>query len=101
MWSGSEQRRPSRLIDRRPGALVDEDVDGRSLLDETALREHAACSSRPWRRGRRQPSAHAAERDSDRHDLVVGNGKGRTRHVTVGSGTIAAADAELHAAPAR
>ena len=33
--------------------------------------------------------AHAAERDGDGHALVVRNGKGRTRHVTVGSGTIA------------
>jgi len=54
-------------MDRRLGALVDEDVDGRSLLDETALREHAECSSRPWRQGRRLPEAHAAERDGDRH----------------------------------
>lgn len=33
--------------------------------------------------------AHAAERDGDGHALVVRNGKGRTRRVTIGSGTIA------------
>src|SRR5215470_16241695 len=33
--------------------------------------------------------AHAADRDGDGHALVVRNGKGRTRRVTVGSGTIA------------
>src|SRR5262249_27226104 len=33
--------------------------------------------------------AHVAERDAADHALVVRNGKGRTRHVTVGSGTIA------------
>jgi len=56
----------SRLIDRRPGArggkeqasmlkvvgreaMVDDEVDGRSLLDEIAREAHAACCSRPWR----------------------------------------------------
>lgn len=29
--------------------------------------------------------AHAAERDAHGHALVVRNGKGRTRHVTVGA----------------
>src|SRR5262249_58687058 len=33
--------------------------------------------------------AHAAERDGDDHALVVRNRKGRTRRVTIGSGTIA------------
>src|SRR5262249_4401140 len=33
--------------------------------------------------------AHTAERDADGHALVVRNGKGRTRSVTIGSGTIA------------
>jgi len=71
-------------------ARVDEEVDGRSLLDGIA------------REGARRMllaaletevaaylEAHAAERDGDGHALVVRNGKGRTRHVTVGSGTIA------------
>src|SRR5262245_52251255 len=69
---------------------VDDGTDGRSLLDEIA------------REGARRMllaaletevaaylEAHAAERDGDGHALVVRNGKGRTRHVTVGSGTIA------------
>jgi putative transposase len=66
------------------------DVDGRSVLDELA------------REGARRMllaaletevaaylEAHAAERDDAGHALVVRNGKGRMRHVTVGSGTIA------------
>ena len=70
--------------------MVDDEVDGRSLLDEIA------------REGARRMllaaletevaaylEAHAAERDGDGHALVVRNGKGRTRNVTVGSGTIA------------
>jgi hypothetical protein len=71
-------------------AVVDDEADGRSLLDEIA------------REGARRMllaaletevaaylEAHAAERDGDGHALVVRNGKGRTRNVTVGSGTIA------------
>jgi len=71
-------------------AGVDEGVDRRSLLDGIA------------REGARRMllaaletevaaylEANAAERDGDGHALVVRNGKGRTRHVTVGSGTIA------------
>jgi putative transposase len=71
-------------------AVVDEEVDGGSLLDEIA------------REGARRMllaaletevtaylGAHAADRDGTGHALVVRNGKGRTRHVTVGSGTIA------------
>jgi transposase-like protein len=70
-------------------AVVDEDVDGSSLLDEIA------------REGARRMllaaleaevaaylEAHAVARDGDGHALVVRNGKGRTRHVTIGSGTI-------------
>jgi transposase-like protein len=96
----------SRLIDRRPGArggkegasvlkvvgrdVVSEAVEGRSLLDEIA------------REGARRMlfaaleaevaaylEAHGAERDGNGHALVVRNGKGRTRRVTIGSGTIA------------
>jgi hypothetical protein len=33
--------------------------------------------------------AHATDRDAAGHTLVVRNGKGRTRNVTIGSGTIA------------
>jgi hypothetical protein len=71
-------------------AGVDEEVDGRSLLDEIA------------REGARRMllatletdvaaylEAHAAGRDGDGHALVVRNGKGHTRNVTIGSGTIA------------
>jgi putative transposase len=67
-----------------------DEVDRRSLLDEIA------------REGARRMllaaletevaaylEAHAAERDANGHALVVRNGKGRTRQVTVGSGTIA------------
>src|SRR5262249_27663614 len=72
------------------GEAVEDEVDGRSLLDEIA------------REGARRMllaaletevtaylGAHAADRDATGHALVVRNGKGRTRHVTVGSGTIA------------
>ena len=71
-------------------AVVDEEVDGASLLDEIA------------REGARRMllaaleteiaaylEANAAERDGNGHALVVRNGRGRTRHVTIGSGTIA------------
>ena len=71
-------------------AVVDEEVDGRSPLDGIA------------RQGARRMllasletevaaylEAHAAERDAAGHSLVVRNGKGRTRSVTIGSGTIA------------
>jgi transposase-like protein len=64
-------------------------VDGRSLLDEIA------------REGARRMlvaaleaevaaylDAHREERDEDGHALVVRNGKGRTRKVTIGAGTI-------------
>jgi|SRR5437879_1243314 len=64
--------------------------DGRSVLDEIA------------REGARRMllaaletevaaylEAHAAERDAAGHALVVRNGKGRIRSVTIGSGTIA------------
>ncbi len=76
------------VVGREP--VVDDEVDGRSLLDEIA------------REGARRMlfaaletevaaylEAHAAERDGDGHALVVRNGKGRTRRVTIGSGTIA------------
>jgi len=66
-----------------------DEVDGRSLLDEIA------------REGARRMllaaletevaaylEAHREERDQDGHALVVRNGKGRTRKVTVGAGTI-------------
>ena len=68
----------------------DDEVDGRSLLDGIA------------REGARRMllaaletavaaylEAHASERDATGHALVVRNGKGRTRKVTVGTGTIA------------
>jgi transposase-like protein len=68
----------------------DEEVDGCSLLDGIA------------REGARRMllaaletevavylEAHATDRDSAGHALVVRNGKGRTRNVTIGSGTIA------------
>ena len=66
-----------------------DEVDGRSLLDEIA------------REGARRMlvaaletevaaylEAHRDERDDEGHALVVRNGKGRTRKVTVGAGTI-------------
>ena len=71
-------------------ARVDEEVDGRSLLDgiarEGARRMLLAAMETEVAA---YLEAHAAERDGDGHALVVRNGKGRTRHVTVGSGTIA------------
>src|SRR4029453_9308752 len=77
----------SRLIDRRPLAhggkeafmlkvvgneSAQDEVDGRSLLDE----------------GARVLEAHWDSRDDEGHDLVVRNGKGRTRKITLGAGTI-------------
>jgi transposase-like protein len=68
---------------------AEDEADGRSLLDEIA------------REGARRMlaavletevaaylEAHREERDADGHALVVRNGKGRTRKVTVGAGTI-------------
>jgi putative transposase len=67
-----------------------EEIDGRSLLDEIA------------REGARRMlaaalevevaaylDAHHDERDAEGHALVVRNGKGRTRRITLGAGTIA------------
>ena len=69
---------------------VEDEVDGRSLLDEIA------------REGARRMlvaaletevaaylEAHGDERDDEGHALVVRNGKGRTRKITLGAGTIA------------
>jgi len=64
-------------------------VDGRSLLDEIA-REGA------WRmlvaaletEVATYLEAHCDERDEEGHALVVRNGKGRTRKITLGAGTI-------------
>ena len=69
---------------------VEDGMDGRSLLDEIA------------REGARRllvaalavevaayVETHRDERNERGHALVVRNGKGRRRHVTVGSGTIA------------
>jgi hypothetical protein len=68
---------------------VEDEVDGRSLLDEIA-REGA---SRMLVAAVETEvvvylEAHRDERDAEGHALVVRNGKGRTRKVTVGSGTI-------------
>ena len=68
---------------------VEDGVDGRSMLDEiahegarrmlvAALETEVAAYL----------EAHRDERDEDGHALVVRNGKGRTRKVTVGTGTI-------------
>jgi transposase-like protein len=94
-------------MDRRPGprggkegasvlkvvgreAVVDEEVDGRSLLDEIA-REGAQrmLLAALETEVAAYLQAHGTDRDAAGHALVVRNGKGRTRHVTVGSGTIA------------
>jgi transposase-like protein len=69
--------------------VAQEGVDGRSLLDEIA------------REGARRMlvaaletevaaylEAHRDERDADGHAVVVRNGKGRSRKITVGAGTI-------------
>jgi len=66
-----------------------EEMDGRSLLDEiaregarrilvTALETEVAAYL----------EAHGDERDEKGHALVVRNGKGRTRKITLGAGTI-------------
>jgi putative transposase len=63
--------------------------DGRSLLDEIAREEArrmlvAALETEVAA----YLEAHREERDAEGHALVVRNGKGRTRKVTVGAGTI-------------
>src|SRR5262245_26016355 len=69
--------------------LVEDGVNGRSLLDAIA-REGA----RRMLVGGLEAEvaayveAHRDERDEHGHALVVRNGKGRTRKVTVGAGTI-------------
>src|SRR6266478_4145537 len=70
-------------------AAAQDEVDGRSLLDEIA-REGA------WRmlvaaletEVATYLEAHCDERDEEGHALVVRNGKGRTRKITLGAGTI-------------
>src|SRR4030095_14878192 len=68
---------------------AEDEVDGRSLLDEIA-REGARRMlvaaletevAEYW-------EAHRDERDGDGRALVVRNGKGRTRKITLGAGTI-------------
>src|SRR5262249_54983940 len=71
------------------GESVRDEGDGRALRDEivregarrmllAALETEVAAYL----------EAHRDERDQDGHALVVRNGKGRTRKVTVGAGTI-------------
>src|SRR5262245_8779407 len=92
-------------MDRRPGARGRKEaalmlkvvgnetaqggVDGRSLLDEIAregaLRMLLAALGAEVAA---YLEAHRDERDDEGHALVVRNGKGRTRNVTVGAGTI-------------
>jgi putative transposase len=68
----------------------DEEVDGRSLLDgiarEGARRMFLAALETEVAA---YLEAHATDRDATGHAPVVRNGKGRTRNVTFGSGTIA------------
>ena len=65
-------------------------IDGRSLLDEIA-REGARCMllAALETEVAAYLHAHVTERDADGHALVVRNGRGRTRKVTLGGGTIA------------
>jgi putative transposase len=68
---------------------VQDEGDGRSLLDEIAregARQMLVAALETEVAGYLQ--AHRDERDGDGHALVVRNGKGRTRKVTVGAGTI-------------
>ena len=67
-----------------------DEVDGRSLLDEIA-REGARrmLLAAPEAVVVAYLDPHRDERDDDGHALVVRNGKGRTRRVTLGAGTIA------------
>jgi putative transposase len=68
---------------------AEDEVDGRFLLDEIAregaLRMLLAALEAEVAA---YLEAHREERDAEGHALVVRNGKGRTRKVTVGSGTI-------------
>jgi hypothetical protein len=64
-----------------PGCLLDEIArEGARRMLVVALETEVAAYL----------EAHRDERDDDGHALVVRNGKGRTRKVTVGSGTITA-----------
>jgi transposase-like protein len=68
----------------------DDELAGRSLLDAIAregARRMLLAALETEVAGYLE--AHAPERDAAGRALVVRNGKGRTRHVTVGSGTIA------------
>jgi hypothetical protein len=82
-------KEPAHMLKVVGGEVVGDEVDGRSLLDEIA------------REGARRMlvaaletevaaylEAHRDERDAAGYALVVRNGKGRTRKVTVGAGTI-------------
>jgi transposase-like protein len=66
-----------------------DDVDGRSLLDEIA-REGARrmLAAALETEVAAYLDAHGDERDDAGHALVVRNGKGRTRKITLGAGTI-------------
>src|SRR5262249_42476011 len=96
----------SRLSDRRPRARGGEEaasmltvagdeiggaaIDGRSLLDEIAREgAHRMLVAALETEVAAYLHAHVAERDADGHALVVRNGRGRTRKVTLGGGTIA------------
>jgi hypothetical protein len=87
----------SRWISLRTEAT--DEVDGQSLLDEivregarrmlvAALDAEVAA----------YVDAHRAARDADGHALVVRNGKGRPRKVTVGAGTIPVSAHDSHGA---
>jgi len=68
---------------------VVERVDGRSLLDEIAREgAHRMLVAALETEVAAYLEAHREERDDEGHALVVRNGKGRTRRVTVGAGTI-------------
>jgi hypothetical protein len=66
-----------------------DEVDGRSLLDEIA-REGARrmLVAALENEVAEYLEAHGGERDDEGHALVVRNGKGRTRKITLGAGTI-------------
>ena len=68
---------------------VDDEGDEHSLLDEIAReRARRMLLAALQTEVAAYLEAHASDRDAAGHALVVRNGKGRTRNVTIGSGTI-------------
>jgi transposase-like protein len=75
-----------KVVGREP--VVDDEVEGRSLLDEFAREGARRMLLAALETEVAYLQAHAAERDGNGRALVIRNGKGRARSITVGAGTI-------------